>query len=67
MLDGAFKQETSNIIEDTFSAYNICRGRMFEEINNDPACALGSEKYIKRRTRFCRTRIFCKWVLAASP
>ena len=28
MLDGAFKQETSNIIEDTFSAYNICRGRM---------------------------------------
>ena len=54
MLDGAlFKQETSNIIEDTFSAYNICKGRMFKEINNDNACALvGSEKYIKRRTRF---------------
>ena len=34
MLDGAFMQETSNIIEDTFSAYNICKGRMFEEINN---------------------------------
>ena len=60
MLDGAlFKQETSNIIEDTFSAYNICKGRMFEEINNDTACALvGSEKYIKSRTRFCSTRIF---------
>ena len=26
-------QETSNIIEDTFSAYNICKGRFFEEIN----------------------------------
>ena len=38
---------------------------MFDEINNDPACALGSEKYSKRRTRFCRTRIFCKLVLAA--
>ena len=63
MLDGAlFKQETA---EDTFSAYNICKGRMFEEINNDTACALGSEKYIKRRTRFCSTRIFCRWVLAA--
>ena len=62
MLDGALKQETSNIIEDTFSAYNICNGRMFEEINNGTACALGSE-YIKRRTRFCSTIIFCKWIL----
>ena len=48
MLDRAFKQETSNIIEDTFSAYNICKGRMFEEINNATACALGSEKYVKK-------------------
>ena len=69
MLDGAlFKQETSNIIEDTFSAYNICKGRMFEEINNDTACVLvGSEKYIKRRTRFCSTRIFCKWFWQLDP
>ena len=51
MLDGAFIQETSNIIEDTFSAYNICKGRIFEEINKGTAWALGSEKYIKRRTR----------------
>ena len=46
MLDGAFKQEMSNIIEDTFSAYNICGGRMFQEINKGTACALDSEKYI---------------------
>ena len=52
MLDGAFMQETSNIIEDTFSAYNICKGRIFEEINKGTAWALGSEKIIKRRTRF---------------
>ena len=52
MLDGAFKQETSNIIEDTFSAYNICKGRILKEINKGTARALGSEKYIKRRTRF---------------
>ena len=64
MLDGAFKQETSSITEDTFSACNIWKGRMFEEINNDTACALGSEKYIKWRTRFCSTIFFCKWVLA---
>ena len=54
MLDGAFIQdiqETSNMIEDTFSAYNICKGRIFEEINKGKAWALGSEKYIKRRTR----------------
>ena len=65
MLEGAFKRKTSNIIEDTFSAYNICKGRMIEEINNDTTCALGSEKYIKRRTPFCSTRMFCKWILAA--
>ena len=52
MLDGAFKQETSNIMEDTFSAYNICKGRIFKEINRGTVFAPGSEKYIKRRTRF---------------
>ena len=40
MLDGAFKQETSNIIEDTLSAHNICKDRMFEEINNGTSCAI---------------------------
>ena len=45
-------KETSNIIEDTFSAYNICKGRIYEEINKDTAWVLGSEKSIKRRTRF---------------
>ena len=58
MLDGAFKQEASNIIEDTFSACDAWKSRMFEEINNYTACALGSEKYIKRRPRFSSTRIF---------
>ena len=52
MLDGAFMQETSNIIEDTFSAHNIFKSRIFEEINKGIAWALGSEKYIRRRTRF---------------
>ena len=52
MLDGPFMQETSNIIEDTFSAYDICKGRIFEEINKGTEWALGSEKIIKRRTRF---------------
>ena len=52
MLDGAFMQETSKTIEDTFSAYKICKGRIFEEINKGTVWALGSEKYIKRRTRF---------------
>ena len=44
MLDGAFIQdiqETSNMIEDTFSAYNICKGRIFEEIKKVTAWALG--------------------------
>ena len=58
MLDGAFKQEASNIIEDTFSACDAWKSRMFEEINNYTTCALGSEKYIKRRPRFNSTRIF---------
>ena len=30
-------QETSNIIEDTFSAFNICKDRIFEEINKGTA------------------------------
>ena len=42
-------------------------GRIFEVINKDTACALGSKKYIKRRTRFCSTRSFSRWVLAAWP
>ena len=29
MLQGTFKQETSHIIDDTFSACNICKGRIF--------------------------------------
>ena len=29
VLDRAFKQEKSNIIENTFSACNICKGRLF--------------------------------------
>ena len=68
MLDGAFNQETSNITENTFSACNICKSRMFEEINNRTACAPGSEKYIKRRKdSFWQHEnfFFCKWVLAA--
>ena len=52
MLDGAFKQKTSNIIEDTFSAYNICKGRMFEEINNDTACAHGFRKIYQTKDSF---------------
>ena len=65
MLVGTVRHETSNIIEETVSTYNIFKGRIFEEVNKGTACALGSEKYINRRTRFCRTRIFCKWDLAA--
>ena len=30
-------QETSNIIEDTFSAFNNWKGRIFEEINKGTA------------------------------
>ena len=33
-------------------------GRIFEVITKDTACALGSKKYIKRRTHFCSTRSF---------
>ena len=31
MLDEAFMQETSNIIEDTLSAYTICKGRKVQK------------------------------------
>ena len=65
MLVGTVRRETSNIIEETISTYNIFKGRIFEEVNKGASCALGSEKYISRRTRFCSTRIFCKWDLAA--
>ena len=65
MLVGTVRHETSNIIEETVSTYNIFKGRIFEEVNKGTACALGSEKYINRRTRFCSRRIFCKWDLAA--
>ena len=40
---------------------------IFEEVNQGTKCALGSEKYINRRTRFCSKRIFCIWDLAAWP
>ena len=45
MLVGTVRHETSNIIEETDSAYNIFKGRIFEEINKGTTCALGSEKY----------------------
>ena len=64
MLVGTIRHE-SNIIEQTVSTYNIFKGRIFEEVNKDTASALGSEKYINRRTRFCNTRIFGKWDTAA--
>ena len=65
MLVGTVRQETSNIIEETVSMYNIFKKRIFKEVNKGTAYLLGSEKYINRRTRFCSTRIFCKWDLAA--
>ena len=40
---------------------------MFEEIYNYTACALGSEKYIKRRTRFSGTRIFVNGFWQVNP
>ena len=52
VLDGTFKQETSNIVEDTFSAYNICKDSIFEEINKGTACALGSENICQTKDSF---------------
>ena len=40
MLVGTFRHETSNIIEETISMYNIFTGRIFEEVNKGTACAL---------------------------
>ena len=65
MLVGKVKHETSNIIEETVSTYNIFKGGIFEEVNKGTTCALGSEKYINRRTRFCSSRVFCRWDLTA--
>ena len=65
MLEGTVRQETSKIIEETVSKYNIFKGKIFEEVNKGTACALVTEKYINRTTHFCSTRIFCKWDLAA--
>ena len=42
MLVGTVRHETSNIIEETVSTYNIFKGRIFEEVNKGTACALGS-------------------------
>ena len=67
MLVGKVKHETSNIIEETVSTYNIFKGGIFEEVNKGTTCALDSEKYINRRTRFCSSRVFCRWDLTASP
>ena len=64
MLVGTVRRETSNIIEEIVSTYNMFKERIFEEVNKGTACALVSEKYINRMTRFCNTRIFCKWDLA---
>ena len=66
-LVGPVRHEMSNIIEETVSTYNIFKGSIFEEVNKGTACALGSEKYINRSTRFCSTKIFSKWDLAAWP
>ena len=45
-------QETSNIIEDTFQHITFVRVEFSREINKGTAWGLGSEKYIKGRTRF---------------
>ena len=53
------------LLRKLFQRITYLKEGFFEEVNKGTACALGSEKYINRRTRFCRTRIFCKWDLAA--
>ena len=40
---------------------------MFEEINSYTARALGSEKYVKRRSRFCSTRFFANGFWQVDP
>ena len=37
MLVGTVRHETSNIIEETVSTYNIFKGRIFEEVNKGTA------------------------------
>ena len=44
MLVGTVRHETSNIIEEIVSTYNIFKGRIFEEVNKGTSCALCSEK-----------------------
>ena len=44
MLVVTVRHDTSNIIEEIVSTYNIFKGRIFEEVNKGTACALGSEK-----------------------
>ena len=60
MLVGTVRRETSNIIEETVSTYNIFKGRIFEEINKGTAwvyerlpCALFKEK--KAIVRFAKS------------
>ena len=43
MLVGTVRHETSNIIEETVSTYNIFKGRIFNKVNKGTACALGSK------------------------
>ena len=43
MLAGTVEHETSHIIDETVSIYNIFKGRIFEEVNKGTMCALGSE------------------------
>ena len=63
MLVGTVRRETSNIIEETVSTYNIFKGRIFEEINKGTAwvyerlpCALFKEK--KAIVRFAKSHAF---------
>ena len=51
MLVGTVRLETSNIIEETVSTYNMFKERIFEEVNKGTARALVSEKYINRVAR----------------
>ena len=51
MLHEALKQikRRQTLQKILFQHITFYKGRMFEESNNATACALGSEKYIKRR------------------
>ena len=52
MLVGTVRHETSNIIEETVSTYNIFKGRIFEEVNKGTVCALGSQKIHQPKDTF---------------